>query len=125
MPDDIKAKKLRMKTWHNPYTEEEEVGKEKERIQRESLFSYQTIHGQESRPGGMDLREEILLRDGPICANCGETFHPSELQMDHITLRTRFKDKTEADRMDNLQLLCTPCHRAKTKTDLKVLSRMR
>jgi 5-methylcytosine-specific restriction endonuclease McrA len=31
----------------------------------------------------------------------------------------------DADRLENLQVLCTDCHRAKTKTDLKVLSRVR
>ena len=38
-PDEYKAKKRLIKTWHNPYTEKEEVGKEKDRIKRESLFS--------------------------------------------------------------------------------------
>ena len=54
-----------------------------------------------------------------------KTFHPSELQMDHIILRARFKDPTDADKLENQQLLCTACHRAKTKIDLKVLSRVR
>jgi hypothetical protein len=31
----------------------------------------------------------------------------------------------DADRMPNMQVLCTRHHRAKTKIDLKVLSRMR
>jgi 5-methylcytosine-specific restriction endonuclease McrA len=47
------------------------------------------------------------------------------LEMDHIKLRALFKDPKEADSMNNLQLLCTSCHRAKTESDLKVLSRMR
>jgi 5-methylcytosine-specific restriction endonuclease McrA len=126
MPSDIKARKRLVKTWHNPYTAKEEVGKEKERIKRESLFSYNRIWtGYHDRPGRMDIREEILLRDGPICANCGNTYHPSEVQVDHIILRARFKDPTDADRLENLQVLCTECHRAKTKIDLKVLSRVR
>ena len=126
MPQDQKARKRLVKAWHNPYTEKEEIKREKNRIKRESLFSYdQILTGDHDRPGGMDLREEVLLRDGPVCIKCGNTFHPSELQMDHIKARARFKDPREADSMDNLQLLCTPCHRAKTQTDLKVLSRMR
>jgi len=44
---------------------------------------------------------------------------------DHIKAYARFKNPEDADRMDNMQVLCTDCHRAKTKTDLKVLSRMR
>ena len=42
-----------------------------------------------------------------------------------VILRAKFKDPHEADSMDNLQPVCTPCHRAKTKTDLKVLRRVR
>ena len=62
-----------------------------------------------------------------MCISCQnqETLHPSEVEVDHITPRARFKDTREADRMGNLQPVCTSCHRAKTKTDLKVLSRMR
>lgn len=32
--------------------------------------------------------------------------------------------KSEADRLGNQQVLCTTCHRAKTKSDRQVLSRM-
>jgi RNA-directed DNA polymerase len=126
MPDETKQRKRLVKVWHNPYTESEEVGREKERIKRESLFVYNKIWtGYEHRPEGMDLREEILLRDGPICANCKKTFHPSEVHVDHIVLRAKFKNPTDADRLENLQVLCNECHRVKTKTDQRVLSRMR
>ena len=40
MPTEYKAKRYRARTWHNPYTEQDEVKKEKERMKRESLFSY-------------------------------------------------------------------------------------
>ncbi len=125
-PDEYKAKKRLMKAWHNPYTEKEEVEREKDWIKRESLFTYDRIWiGYERRQGGMDIREEVLLRDGPICAVCQKTFHPSEVQVDHIKLRIRFKNPADADLLENQQVLCTEHHRAKTKTDLKVLSRMR
>src|SRR5712664_2214808 len=39
-PDEYKAKKRLIKTWHNPYTEKEEVEREKDWIKRESLFTY-------------------------------------------------------------------------------------
>ena len=71
----------------------------------------------------MDMREELLLLKGPACQKCGKTFHPSELEMDHIIARKKFKAPTEADKLITQQLLCTECHRAKTKTDLKVLVR--
>src|SRR5262249_20071448 len=104
----------------------EQVRAEKDRMKRESLFTHDNAWiGKESRPGMMDLREEILLRDGPIGAMCRETFHPYAVQVDHIILRVKFKNPTDADRLENLQVLCTNCHRAKTKIDRKVLSRVR
>jgi RNA-directed DNA polymerase len=126
MPYSYKAKKLLAKTWHNPYTA-------KEAIIREKFLWYESIwSGYQDRQGGWDLREEMIELKGTICAiqgpDCisqGKPLHPSEVEMDHIILRTKFKDPTEADRMDNLQPVCSPCHRAKTKSDLRVLSRMR
>ena len=125
MPAEYKAKRYRARTWHNPYTEQDEVKKEKDRMKRESLFSYDDIHAGESRSGQGDLREEVLLRDGPICAWCKKAFNPWEVQVDHIKPYARFKRPEDADRLENLQVLCTEHHRAKTKTDLKVLSRVR
>jgi RNA-directed DNA polymerase len=125
MPAEYKAKRYIARTWHNPYTEQDEVTKEKDRVKRESLFSYDDIHAGESRPGQGDLREEVLLRDGSICAWCKKAFNPWEVQVDHITPYARFKRPEDADRLENLQVLCTEHHRAKTKTDLKVLSRVR
>jgi len=126
MPSEYKPKRFVARTWHNPYTEPDAVQSERDRIKRESLFSYNQVWGgNEDRSGGMDRREELLLLKGPTCAECGKTFHPSELQMDHIIVRARFKDPKKADRLENQQLLCTNCHRAKTKLDWKVLSRMR
>jgi group II intron reverse transcriptase/maturase len=130
--DTYKAKRFVARTWHNPYTEKEQVTEEKDRIKRESLFSYDRIWtGGENRQGRMDLREEMILLKGTMCAIQGQTctspgkpLHPSEVEMDHIIPRAKFKNPMEADRMSNLQPICTSCHRAKTKADLKVLSRM-
>jgi len=118
-PVEFKATRHVVRTWHNPYTA-------KEIIMREKTLSYDHLWtGTENRNGRMDLREEVILRKGTTCVACGRNLHPSEVEVDHIRPRAQFKDLTEADRMDNLQPLCTPCHRAKTKTDPKVLSRMR
>lgn len=125
MPTEYKARKSVAKTWHNPYTEKDEARKEKERIRRESLFSHDNVLPSESRIGGQDLRDEVILRDGPICAWCKKEFHHYEVQVDHIKARARFKNPEDADRMENMQVLCTTHHRAKTKIDLEVLSRMR
>ena len=127
MPTEYKARKLFTKHWHNPYTE-------KEKIVRERLFSLHNLwSGHEENRGWMDQREEVIRLKGTICAlnlldiceSKGKPLHPSEVEIDHITLRKKFKDPMEADSMSNLQPICTSCHRAKTKTDLKVLSRMR
>lgn len=119
IPNEYKAKKLLVRPKHNPYTHKEE-------IEREKLFSYERLwSGYENRVGWTDLREEVLLLKGTTCYLCGKELHPSEVEVDHAIPRARFKETTEADRMKHLHPICTSCHRAKTKTDLKVLSRMR
>jgi RNA-directed DNA polymerase len=119
LPNEYKARRLLAKAWHNPYTTREEIIREK------ILWYESPWTGHHDRQEWGDLREEVLLLKGTTCYICGITLHPSEVEIDHDTPRARFKDKTEADRMKHLQPLCTSCHRAKTKTDLKVLSRMR
>jgi len=125
-PDKYKAKKRLVKAWHNPYT-----GTEK--IEREMFFSYDQVwdgHYGKDREW-YDLREQVILLKGTICAiqgpdclNQGKPLHPIEVEIDHIIPRWKLKDYKEVDRMENLQPVCTPCHRAKTKSDRKVLSRM-
>ena len=86
MPDEIKTRKRLVRAWHHPYTDQEKVQEEKERIKRASLFSYdQTWNGHEDRQGGWDLREAMLRINGTICAiqgpDCmsrGKPLHPSE-----------------------------------------------
>jgi group II intron reverse transcriptase/maturase len=125
-PDSYKAKKRLVKTWHNPYT-----GSDK--IAREIHFSYDTIwsgyqgkdnHWYDNREEVMRLKGTICAIQGPECISQGKPLHPSEVEIDHIIPRWQLKDPKEVNRMDNLQPVCTPCHRAKTKTDRKVLSRM-
>src|SRR5262249_28999599 len=94
-------------------------------MKRESLFSYDNIHAGESRPGQGDLREELLLRDGPICAWCKKAFNPWEVQVDHIKPYARFKRHAETDRLAKLQSHCTEDNRARPTTHRKVLSRVR
>jgi len=126
-PKTYKAKRLLTKRWHNPYTA-------KEAIIREKLLWYESLwSGHEDRHGRMDRREEVIQLKGTVCAlntpdiceSKGKPLHPSEVEIDHIIPRAKFKDPREADRVGNLQPICTACHRAKTKTDLRVLSRMR
>jgi hypothetical protein len=120
VPNEYKARRLLTKKWHNPYTN-------KEAIIREKILHYESFWygGEQDRQGWTDLREEVILLKGTTCHICGTELHPSEVEIDHITPRARFKELTEADRMKHLQPICTSCHRAKTKADLKVLSRVR
>ena len=125
MPTEIKARKRLVKAWHNPYTA-------KEAITREQLLSYNASgpERRQARRCGPTRRNDSPQRNGlrtartRYCESNGKPLHPSEVEMDHIILRAKFKDAREADRMKHLQPVCTSCHRAKTKTDLKVLSRM-
>ena len=57
-------------------------------------------------------RRRILNRDGHQCAQCGST---ERLEIDHIN-NTRGPNY---DRDANLQVLCRPCHRAKTQREMK------
>jgi group II intron reverse transcriptase/maturase len=124
---EYKAKKLLTKAWHNPYTAKEAIIREN-LLWRENLWM-----GATGRDGWDDLREEVIRLKGTVCAlnypdiceSKGKPLHPSEVEIDHIIPRGKFKDTTEADRMKHLQPVCTSCHRAKTKTDQKVLSRKR
>jgi len=80
-PEAFTAKRLRTKTWHNPYTA-------KEIIAREKHFSYDHLWtGNEDRHGWNDLREEVMLLKGTTCYQCGTVLHPSEVEIDHVTPR--------------------------------------
>ena len=120
LPTAYKARKRLVKVLYNPYNKEET-------IERERPFAYEDPWSgvEQGHEGWADLREEVILSQGTRCALCGTTRHPSEVEIDHIRPRARFKDPQEADRMENLQIVCIPCHRAKTQTDRRVLSRMR
>jgi len=119
-PRAYEAKRLLKRTWHNPYTAQEA-------IRREIILWYDNLWiGNETRRGWSDIREEVMALKGTTCYVCGTKLHESEVEIDHATKpRARFKDTTEADRMKHLQPICTSCHRAKTKADLKAESRMR
>lgn len=65
-------------------------------------------------------RARIIARDGEVCARLGCEV-TTGLEVDHVVpLELTGKDEDE-----NLQLLCGPHHKAKTRLDLKMIARAR
>ena len=64
-----------------------------------------------SHKGWRKLRMMVIRRDMGLCQSCKATgLMRSGQEVDHI-------DGSAGDAMDNLQLLCKPCHQAKTKQE--------
>jgi group II intron reverse transcriptase/maturase len=112
---------LRYKKWKkipNPYTTQTE-------IVRETLQELSTWTRYERTPGMGDLRPEILKRDGYQCCHCGTSVTEATAEIDHIKPVRKFKLPVNANVPNNLQTLCKPCHRGKTKMDRQAESRVR
>lgn len=120
MPTDVKTIRYMRRKFSNLYTVENP------RLAREEVFDLDSVWlGTERRRGKQDIREAVIERDGLTCRGCGKQLeHYFEAQVDHIILRAATKRQTDADRLGNQQVLCTDCHRVKTKSDRQVLSRM-
>ena len=118
----IPTKRYPLRRIPNPYATPCPEG-----IQREDIFALDDLWtGDEvDRPGRAEFRDRILERNGSMCAVCKQAFPAWELELDHIKPREAFKRANDADVLANFQLLCTPHHRAKTKADRQVLSRVR
>jgi RNA-directed DNA polymerase len=102
----------------NPFTTQE-------KIQREELPTETSWTGWEARPGMADLRPAAMARDNYRCQRCDEPVSPYEAQVDHKRPVRRFKRPVDANSLKNLQTLCIPCHKAKTKEDRQRESRVR
>jgi len=113
MPSEIKAVRPNGRTPTRPY---QTVDRD---ITYEDIFEIKDVwEGQDRREGSLDLRALVIERDGSICALCGLDTTEWECQVDHIVRRSMFKRPRDADALDNLQVLCTPCHRKKTTKGL-------
>jgi len=102
----------------NPYTTQDS-------IRREEFPEETRWTGWEARPGMADLRPLVLTRDEFQCQACGEPVTPAQAHVDHKRPVRRFKKPVDANRMDNLQTLCVPCHRIKTEKDRQMESPVR
>lgn len=61
--------------------------------------------------GNRKFKRKALLvyKQGSVCNRCDCIYYPSDLTVDHIN------GNREEGSLENLQLLCTECHRAKSK----------
>jgi len=102
----------------NPYTT-------RERIEREELPDDNPWLGFEDRPGWLDLQRKVRERDNWMCRICGTIgLTPETCEVDHIIQYASYKRPVDANKLENLQTLCIPCHRRKTEQDRQMESRM-
>jgi group II intron reverse transcriptase/maturase len=103
---------LYRRTFSNPYADPEP------QLGREELFgSDHQWSGNEKRPGTLDLRPQVFERDRWTCRHCGCRVNGVTGRVDHIRPVKRFKRPEDAQRLENLQTLCVPCHNRKTATE--------
>jgi len=66
------------------------------------------------RPGSMDIKRIILLRDRYFCQQCGRKVTAKTSHLDHIKPVREFASYREATSKENVQTLCLNCHAEKT-----------
>lgn len=58
-----------------------------------------------------DARAAVLKLSGGLCARCGDTFHPDDLQCNHIVpVRGQRVSPSCQNHLANLEMVCQPCH---------------
>lgn len=72
------------------------------------------------RRGSLDLRWDVLKRDGHRCRHCGTSVTNATARIDHIVPVKRFARFSQAHTLDNLQTLCIDCHKQKTRGERTV-----
>jgi len=65
--------------------------------------------------------DELLDRQRDRCADCNCTFDTKDWEVDHIVPLAL----GGSDAMSNLQALCPRCHKAKTREDIRRISKAR
>ncbi len=69
------------------------------------------------RPGIMDLKLAQLRKDEFRCRKCGKRVMTGTSQLDHIRPVKSFASYEAANSEDNLQTLCTDCHKEKNASE--------
>jgi 5-methylcytosine-specific restriction endonuclease McrA len=73
-------------------------------------------NGEKANPNWTKItKEKLVRRDGGECRLCGQN---TNLSIDHIIPLSVLKK--EANHIDNLQLLCVPCHTEKDRYSNKL-----
>ena len=70
-----------------------------------------------NRPGSEDMKWLALRRDHYHCCRCGNQVSAQTSQLDHIRPVNCFASFEQANSIDNVQTLCLPCHKLKTRTE--------
>ena len=66
------------------------------------------------RPGSMDMKRMILIRDHYFCQKCKRKVTAKTSHLDHIKPVREFASYREANSKENVQTLCLNCHAEKT-----------
>jgi RNA-directed DNA polymerase len=93
-------------------------------LEREELPESKLWTGAERLPGWSDIRRAVLRRDGYRCRFCGAAVVSATAEVDHRRPVRRFKRPVDANRLENLQTSCKPCHDKKTELDRQAESRV-
>jgi len=102
----------------NPYTT-------REKIEREELPDENPWLGFEDRPGWWDVKSQAQKRDNWTCRICGtKGLTPETCEVDHIIPYASYKRPIDANKLENVQTLCIPCHLRKTEMDRQMESRV-
>jgi 5-methylcytosine-specific restriction endonuclease McrA len=75
--------------------------------------------GMEHRTIAVGIKKALILEYGMTCRNCQNTV--DEIFLDHIKPIAMGGD----DRISNFQLLCKPCHNAKTTRERLEINRIK
>ncbi len=70
----------------------------------------------EKRRGWRDVKVRARAEDNHTCQKCGKDLSNDSAPVHHIRQRSRYDNPTEADRLENLETLCAPCHRTEKST---------
>jgi len=75
-------------------------------------------HGK-NRPGSGLLKLQAIVRDGNRCVKCGISVMLKTSHADHIRPVKCFANLAQANTLENIQILCLECHKAKSREDRK------